>query len=284
MKLKLTVLVACSLLLATTSTMADETLLLPLIVVDLQGLNGNRWSSELYLENPTADEVTVYFGRFFPGKRQPADPCPMAVTPFKVVPPRSSVLWSAGHVGLGLGCAEHAVGALNLVVTGPVRVSSRIVNHQGTASPEEGGTDLLAGFGQRIEAVPVADLPDTAYQLLPSLVWHRNACGPVAFDAYVGAVNPSNEPVQIILDVPPELGWTRLVLDGREVQLPFTLEIPPATWRHMHVEPTQSPLTVCMEPEIFALYVDTIGPAAIYGSVVDRRSQDPRTVEPLPRE
>ena len=41
--------------------------------------------------------------------------------------------------------------------------------------------------------------------------------------------------------------------------------------------------TVCMDPEVVDLWLDTTGPLAFYASVVDRPAQDPRTVTPILR-
>lgn len=117
------------------------------------------------------------------------------------------------------------------------------------------------------------------------MIWHRNACGSVDFNTYVGVANPSVfDPIQTVLDLPEELEYSHIVLEGREVQLPHTIEIPKASWRHMHVEPPRNVGRSCREPELFDLYVDILGKAAISGSVVDRSTQDPRTVEGIPRE
>lgn len=279
MKTKLMAPILGVVLLLPVSAMANDMLLLPLVAHDLQGFKGNRWSSEFYLTNPGSEEVTVYFGHFIVGKREPEPPCTFLIAPSITVPAGTTSIWNASDIGLYLGCVDQAVGALRLSVTGPVHVSSRIVNHRHDPSDS-----LLSGFGQQIDAVAEADLPLAASYVLPSLVWHRNSCGPVKFDTYLGVANPSGETVLVTIDLGPESEEPALLLGGQEVLLPHTIEVPPWSWRHVHVQPAANMLPVCMDPELFDLHVDVDGRAAIYGSVVDRLYQDPRTVNPVAME
>jgi hypothetical protein len=72
-------------------------------------------------------------------------------------------------------------------------------------------------------------------------------------------------------------------IDGKPVVLPHSIEVPAQSWMQIRLGPEPSPLTVCMDPEVVDLAIDTNGPLAFYASVVDRPAQDPRTVTPITR-
>ncbi|NIR41748.1 MAG: hypothetical protein GWN79_27580, partial [Actinobacteria bacterium] len=57
-----------------------------------------------------------------------------------------------------LGCADTALGALELRTDGPIQITSRLVRSE---NGDEATTDglLLSGRGQEFEAVPLGELP-----------------------------------------------------------------------------------------------------------------------------
>ncbi len=258
---------------------AATDLVLPAFALDMQGIEGNRWSSELYLVNPGELPVQVTLSGFLPGSLVRPAPCDLFMTPTRVVPPRSSVVWTSGGLATDLGCAERAVGALVLNADGPVRITSRLVNH------ESGGagrvTNLLTGRGQEVEATPVDDLPGRGRHLLAPMLWHRNPCGERAFDAYLGLANPADTPRRVRIDVASAHSDTRVRVDDEIADLPLDVVVPARGWRQVHLEPVDLPVEVCLPPEGVSVVVDLDGPVAVYGSVVDRASQDPRTVTPV---
>jgi hypothetical protein len=258
-----------------------ETYLLPVVAYQLPGHAGNLWSSELYLKNGSPEEVTVTLGGLALGRRVPPEPCPTFAPVTRVVPPHSTVLWPAAQLGPDIGCATLALGALILDTTGPIDISSRLVNHR-SQLPE---TPLpLHGTGQIVNAIALDDLPSAGDYLLPALMWHRNSCGPEEFVTSVGFANPAEHLVRVTLDLPPMLAEAGMRVNGESVELPYVVEVPGQSWVQVRLAPVPSPLTVCMPPEIFDLWIDTDAPVAIYGSVVDRLVQDPRTVLPIVRE
>jgi len=259
---------------------AAEVQVLPVVAHEAPGAAGNRWSSELYLSNDGPDEVTVTMGGLLPGRRLPPEPCSTFAPVQRKVPAHSTVLWSAAELGPDIGCATFVLGGLTLDANGPIRITSRLVNHRGhDPVPQR----PLHGSGQVVEALALEDLLEAGSFQLPGLLWHRNPCGPAEFDIYVGFSNPGIEPITVTLDLPPDLADAGMRIDGTPVELPHTLVVEPSSWRQIHLVPETSPLTVCMDPEVVDLQVDTSGPLAFYASVVDRPAQDPRTVTPVPR-
>jgi len=260
---------------------AGETYLLPVVAYQLPGHAGNVWSSELYLSNGGSEEVTVTLGGLIPGQRLPPEPCPTFAPVTRIVPRHSTVLWPAAELGPDIGCATLALGALILDATEPIDISSRLVNHRSqlTEAPLP-----LHGTGQIVNAIALNELPIAGDYLLPGLMWHRNSCGPEEFVTSVGLANPGEHTVRVTLDLPETLAEAGMRLDGELLELPYVLEVPGQTWVQVRLAPVPSPLTVCMAPEIFDLWIDSDAPIAIYGSVVDRLVQDPRTVLPIKRE
>jgi hypothetical protein len=257
-----------------------ETYLLPVVAHQVPGHAGNRWSSELYLTNGGSEEVTVTLGGLALGRRLPPDPCVTFAPVTRKVPAHTTVLWPAAELGPDIGCATLVLGALILDTTAPIEIRSRLVNHW--SNPLEASLPLH-GTGQVVRAIALDDIPKGGEYLVPSLMWHRNPCGPEEFVSSVGFANPAEQPVQVTLDLPPILAEAGMRVDGRSVELPHVIEVPGQSWVQVRLAPAPSPLTVCMDPEIFDLWIDTTAPVAVYGSVVDRLVQDPRTVMPIER-
>ncbi len=276
-------LVACAL----AGGAAASEIVVPVFAYNLPGHSRNLWTTELYLSNPTSETILVDPPVVLEGSLSIPNPCYPPVRP-KEVPPYSSVVWTAEEIAFDLGCATRVIGALLLTADGPLVVDSRVVNVSGEYVIGEGGEEelpevILTGFSQQMPGRPVEELPAPGDRLmLPSLVWHPNPCDGAAFDAYVGLVNPTGDPVDVTFDLPEGLREGGMRIGGKLVDLPHTMTLPPRSWQQLHVAPPPSDLTVCMEPRRFDLYLETEGPVAAYGSVVDRSTQDPRTVFPVP--
>jgi hypothetical protein len=253
-------------------------LVLPVFALNLEGRAGDVWSSEIYLTNPGDQPVQVEIARFLPGNINKPAPCDFFMAPTRVVPPYSAMIWTASGLATDLGCAESARGGLVLRADGPVHVTSRMVNVSG--ADQDQGSTVLTGRGEAFEAVSSTDLPNPGSHLLPALMWHRNPCEKSDFDSFVGFANPGDQPVNITLDVPHESSRT-VRINGREVSLPHRLALRPNSWRQIRLAPIVEEGAPCGGIESFLVRLETDQPVALYGSVIDRKSGDPRTVAPV---
>lgn len=254
-------------------------LVLPVFALNLEGRAGDIWSSEIYLTNPGDQPVQVELARFLPGDIYRPTPCDLFMPPTRVVPPHAATVWTAAGLATDLGCAESARGGLVLRADGPVHVTSRLVNLAGVDTEE--GSTVLSGRGEAFEAIPLENLPSAGSHLLPALMWHRNPCDGSEFDTFIGFANPGPEPVEVRLDVPHESARA-VRINRREVFLPHTMVIPGGKWRQLQLAPAVENGAPCGGIESFLVRVDIDGPLAMYASVIDRRSGDPRTVSPVP--
>jgi hypothetical protein len=255
-------------------------LVLPVFALNLDGRNDDRWSSELYLTNPGEQPVLVELAQFLPGNITTTRPCDLFMTPTRVVPPHSATVWTATGLATDLGCADSARGGLVLRADGPLHVTSRLVNLEDSGTDHSGA--ILSGRGEAFDAVPIEQLPARGTHLLPALMWHRNPCqGGPEFETVVGFANPGPEPVEVILDVPHETGGPVLV-DGEEVYLPYRFEIAERSWQQFRLSPQRDDGAKCGSVESFLVRLDLTGPLAVYASVIDRKSGDPRTVTTVP--
>jgi hypothetical protein len=270
-----------SLAIVAAGSAAAETYLLPVVTHQVPGHAGNLWSSELYLSNGGSEEVTVTLGGLALGRRLPPEPCVTFAPVTRKVPAHTTVLWPAAKLGPDIGCATLALGGLILDATAPIEINSRLVNHRSRLSE---APLPLHGTGQAVQAIALDDIPKAGVYLLPGLIWHRNPCGAEEFVTSVGFANPGEHMVRVKLDLSPMLAEAGMRVDGESVELPHVIEVAGQSWVQVRLAPEPSPLTVCMDPEIFDLWFDTTAPVAIYGSVVDRLVQDPRTVMPIERE
>jgi hypothetical protein len=254
-------------------------LVLPVFALNLDGRAGDVWSSEIYLTNPSNQPVQVEIAKFLPGNINKPAPCDYFMAPTRVVPPYSATVWTASGLATDLGCAESARGGLVLRADGPVHITSRMVNISG--ADEEPGPTVLTGRGEAFDAVPGELLPAAGSHLLPALMWHRNPCGDSDFDSFVGFANPGDSPVQISIDVPHEASRS-VRINGRLASLPYQLNLRPESWRQLRLSPIVDEGAPCGGVESFLVRLETDGPVALYGSVIDRKSGDPRTVAPVP--
>jgi hypothetical protein len=266
------------LVLAGVPAVAGE-LVLPVFAHNLEGRSGSLWSSEIYLTNPGEQPVLVELARFLPGDISKPTPCDLFMPPTRVVPPQSATVWTANGLATDLGCAERARGGLVLRADGPVHVTSRLVNLGG--DEDQGTAAVLSGRGEAFEAISIERLPAAGTHLLPALMWSRNPCGELAFDTFVGFANPSADPVEVVLDIPHE-GDRAVRINGREVFLPHRVLVPANTWRQFRLTPAADGASPCGTVESFLVRITIDAPLAIYASVIDRASGDPRTVAPVP--
>jgi hypothetical protein len=254
-------------------------LVLPAFALNLEGRSGDFWSSEIYLTNPSEQPVQVELARFLPGKIDKPTPCDLFMPPTRVVPPYSAAVWTAAGLATDLGCAERARGALVLRADGPVHITSRLVNS--ARRDEHDGSTVLSGSGEGFEAIPLEELPAAGSHLLPALMWHRNPCEKSLFDTFVGFANPGSEPVTVSLDIPHESA-REVRVGGEDVLLPLSLTITAGSWRQIRLSPIPVTGSECGRVESFLVRVETDGRVAMYASVIDRESGDPRTVTPVP--
>jgi hypothetical protein len=261
---------------------AADDLLLPAFALGVRGYDGAVWSSELYLTNPGDQAVQVTIDGFLGGTIDRPAPCTLFMTPTRVVPPRSSVVWTASGLATDLGCAETALGALELRADGPVQITSRLVRSEDGDGATTDGL-LLSGRGQEFDAVPSRSLPTRGDVLvLPALLWHRNPCDQASFDTTLGFANPTDRDLTVVITMERDLAAAGVRLDGVPVDIPHQLVIPARGWLQVRLEPEDLPGAGCLPPEGFAARIRVSGPVAVFASVVDRRSHDPRTVVPVP--
>jgi hypothetical protein len=267
-------------ILALTALPAAATeLVLPVFALNLEGRSGEIWSSEVYLTNPGDQPVQVEIARFLPGNISKPTPCDFFMAPTRVVPAHSATVWTAAGLATDLGCAESARGGLVLRADGPLHVTSRLVNRAGMENV--GDSSVLSGQGEAFEAIPRKRLPAQGSHLLPALMWHRNPCDGSDFDTFIGFANPGLDPVMVKLDIPHETGRA-VRINGHEVLLPHSVEIPGGKWRQFRLAPSEYDGEPCGSVESFFVRLETDAPVAIYASVIDRKSGDPRTVSPVP--
>jgi hypothetical protein len=253
-------------------------LVLPVFAHNVPGRHGDIWSSEIYLTNPGEQPVLVEFARFLPGQIGRPAPCDQFMSPTRVVPPQSATVWTSSGLATDLGCAETARGGLVLRADGPIHVTSRLVSF----SPASSGSSsaVLSGRGESFEAIAVDALPAAGVHLLPALLWHRNPCNGPLFDTSIGFANPGSDPITVTLDVPEEHGRA-VSLDGVDVYFPVQLEIAARSWQQVRLAPAREAGVGCGGVESFLLRVEISAPLALYASVIDRTSGDPRTVSPV---
>lgn len=269
----------CSLfLLVALGLSAQEATVVPVIAWGAPGAAANRWYTELYLSNPTnqVQEVVVAGVQVLRRKEGP-HPCLPPVAPIRVEP-FATRLVVASDLGLWLGCPEEFVGGLRLEHSGELLVMTRMTNLRGFQ--EELGSRLLQGFSQEIPGVRMADLVGGAgvTYMVPALVWHPGACGSTQYDTYLYFNNPTETDVDARL-LPREGEPFTLKLGGVEVQLPYLVKVPAGRVVQLAVQPAVgSGGEECGQPQVFDLFFEADGKLAVLASVVDRASNDARTV------
>lgn len=269
----------CGLFLLVASNLsAQKATVVPVIAWGAPGAAGNRWYSELYLSNPTdqAQEVVVAGVQVLRKKEGP-HPCLPPVTPIRVEALQTRLV-VASSLGVWLGCPEEFVGGLRLEHSGELLVMTRMTNLKGFQ--EEPGSRLLQGFSQEIPGVRMADLvgePGATY-MVPALVWHPRACGSTQYDTYLYFNNPGEADVDVRL-LPREGESLTLKLGNVEVQLPYLVKVPAGRVVQLAVQPAAGTGDgECGQPQVFDLFFEADGKLAVLASVVDRASNDARTV------
>ncbi len=255
-------------------------IVLPAFAYQAGGKSGNRWTTEIYVSNPHPAEATVRLVRAIVSYQQADRPClPPAVTERKV-PAYSTITWPASRIATDLGCADRVLGALVFDADWAVVITGHMVNERGAMDVSR--DDLLRGFGQDIPGIPWSELPGPgAVWMLPGLIWHPGPCGPPLFDLHLHLVNPGA--VKAVVRLSRDRAGTagRISIDGADVTTPFELTLQPESWRQVRIAAPEPLLTVCMNPEVVDLFFTADQPVASYVSVVDRTTNDPRTVLPL---
>jgi len=273
-------LIVTSLVVLSALTASADDILLPVFAFNMPGGDGTAWSSEVYLTNPGAESVTVTVGPFLPGRIDDKPPCQTLIQPFIIVSPRSTVVWRAGEINIGIGCPDWAAGGLLFQSEQPVVLTSRMVRHE--EDPKGEIPHPLPGIGQEIDGVDLIDLSKGEHRMiLPSVGWHPNACGPSLLDTNVFLTNPLPTPVRVEIDAAP--GEEQLSVDGHLVDAPWSLEVPGLGQKVIRLAGSGSPiLPVCLDPVIGTFTMSTSGPLHALASVIDRRSTDPRTATAIP--
>ncbi len=254
-------------------------LVLPVFALRWPGKDGNRWTSEVFLTNPGPTAVRVSGPQVILGVINTAVPCLPPVPAYRDVPPYRTVMLTAGELSLELGCPDSVLGGLAFDADAPVLISSRVVNDRGVGGV--GGP--LSGLGQDVPAFAAADLATQGgvYQL-PALVWDPFRCAhPPLFEVYIYLANPGSEAVEVTLQQSRTGQPGELVINGVSVPTPHVMRLQPREWRQLKVELGGALPAVCLGPQVVDLFLTATGGVAAVGSVVDRGSQDPRTVLPV---
>jgi hypothetical protein len=257
---------------------AADDLVLPILALQWPGKADNLWSSEIFLTNPGPATVMVSNGRFLPGTLKIDVPCYPPIAAFHLVAPYSTIVLSPRTIELDLQCPVAALGAMAFTADGPVVISSRVVNTLGLTPSAE----VLSGLGQDVPALSAADLavPGAVYQL-PGLVWDPFRCGPPAFEIYLYLANPGSAPLDVTLQQSRDGAPGELLVNGVDVMTPSVVTVDAGTFRQLKVELGGAKPASCQPPQLVDLFFKATGGIAVVASVVDRSSQDARTVLPL---
>ena len=269
-----------SLVLASVAAVAaGDELVIPDFALAWPGKDGNRWSSEVFLTNPGPTTVNVSNGRFIPGVLQIGVPCYPPIAAFHPVPAYSTVPISASDLSLALECPLAALGGLAFDADGPIEITSRVVNDRGVAA----AGPALAGLGQEVPAFASGDLTGAGViHQLPALLFDPLRCDrPALFEVYLYIVNPGNAPVDVTLQRNHDGNGDELIINGVSTPTPVTITLPGPGWRQLKVEPGGTRPAVCGSPVVADLFFSATGGVAAIASVVDRTSQDARTVLPV---
>ncbi len=253
---------------------------IPVVAWDAHGVGSNRWSTEMYLSNTGPQTAQVTVAAALPLRVVRQTPCMPPVAPFQVAAYTTRVV-TAAELNRYLGCPGQFVGGLVLETPTGIVVSTRMTNHKVLGqAPEE---ELLQGLSQEIPGLPVALLPRPGEDyMLPALGWHPSPCTATAqLDSYLYLANPNTTPATVTLfDLGGQIG--KLSLNRQTVTLPYTVTVPAGRLSQFLIAPAPEVMpAVCGKPAVFDLFLSTDEPLAVLGSVVDRTTQDARTVLPV---
>lgn len=269
----------CLVGLAVAGAAAADELVLPIFALNWPGKDGNVWSSEVFLVNPGPATAIVSNPHFVPGTLREPNPCYPPIAAFHEVAPYSTVMLSSADLSIELQCPQAALGGLAFDADPPVVITSRVANVRGGAAA--GAT--LAGLGQDLSAFGPADLsvPGAIYQL-PALVFDSFRCARAPlFEVYLYLANPGSSPVGVTLQRSHDGSAGALILDGAPQATPFTFTLPAQGWRQIKVDLGGASPSGCGSPQVADLFFTATGGVAVVASVVDRTSQDARTVLPV---
>lgn len=257
---------------------AQEQTLLTVVAFGAPGAAGNRWSSELYLSNLGSTPMDVTVAGVLPLRvKQGPHPCLPPITPIHLEGERTRLLLAA-ELATYLGCPEEFVGAVVLEHQPGLLVGSRMTNTKGLL--EESLGRPLQGFSQEIPGVLLADLPsnDGRY-MVPGLAWDPLPCHDAPkFDVYLYMANPGEEDRTVTL-WPREGEEMRLRLPDREVVLPLPVKVPAGKLVQLAIKPPLPPGEApCGQVQFFDLFFEADGSVGVLASVLDRASNDARTV------
>lgn len=259
-----------------------EDMVLPVLAVSWPGKGGNLWSTEVFASNPGPLPVSLVIGPFLAGKTKVTTPC-LPPIPFRhQLPPYSTQLLTSNELGFAIGCPDFAIGGLVFSSDTDVSLVARVANITGTSTASKADA-IISGVGQQIPAIPASQLaePGTTYQI-PGLILDPNPCGAPRFESYLYIANPDPAKVDVTLQQSQDgKSAGSLMLSGRPVITPYTFTVPASGWQQFLVQMPGNGTGTCTEPHVVDLFFTTTGNLAVVGTVVDRGSQEPRTVLPL---
>lgn len=278
MKARLTFLSVLLVVVATSAFAAD--VLLPTFAWNIAGNGANNWSSEVYVTNPGAEAISVRLAGTYVGRIQDTHPC-LPPSPVTIdVPAYSTKGWVGNRIWMDLGCPDFILAGLLLHAEAPFIVNSRMVNT--FAAPNPAAANLLTGLSQEVPGIPIENLADRGgTYMLPALGWEPSPCGTGRFSNTLQVVNPGDTDIELSLMLDPSGTAMGFLVDGRPVAAPHAVTIRARTWVQIKVAAELLRNVVCGPPRLADIFFTTSGPVALYGSVVDRATQDPRTTMPI---
>lgn len=259
----------------------DFEYILPAFAYHHPGVGDNLWSSEVFITNPNSVPAMVRLGEFFPGRMEIPVPCypPQGIP--REVPPLSTIVWPARDVAREFGCATEIVGGLSILSDRVLSVTSRMVNEKVADSPVDDG--FIPGFGFEIPASASDEATVSDERLLiPTLVWHPEACANPAFETAIGVVNLEQYAVTVTLSFTGDDRPDQVVINRRPMISPFEFTVRRRGWKQVSLGPPEGEGGECIPPRVFDVVLDPSGSVIAYATVVDRSTQDGRVVQPVP--
>ena len=247
----------------------DFEYILPAFAYHHPGVGDNLWSSEVFITNPNSIPAMVRLGDFLPGSMEIPVPClpPQGIP--REVPPLSTILWPARDIAFEFGCATEIVGGLIFTSDRVVSITSRMVNEKVDDRPVDDG--FIPGFGVEVPASEPEDATTPGERLLlPTLVWHPEACDNPAFETAIGVVNLEQHAVTVTLgftgDSPPD----QVTINRRPTMYPFQFTVRRRGWKQISLGPPEGERGGCRPPRVFDVVLDPTGSVIAYATVVDR--------------
>jgi hypothetical protein len=267
------------LLLAWAGSVSAAEIVVPEVAVNVRGKGHNVWSSEIYLVNPSAATARVEIAEVITGRLTVHTPCLPPILQYREVPPRSSALMTWGELSLFLGCPEEYLGALVLRSDAAISVSGRLVNRRGVQVGGE--VPPQTGLGQDVPGIPREQLPAPGRTYMLSFLASQPCYGG-RFETYLQLANPGDSTAVVTLRRTEPGPSGPLLVDGVLTPFQATLAVDAGRFRQVLVALPPECGVVPPPPPVFDLFVTVDHELAITASVVDRVTQDARTVLPLP--